>query len=183
MKTAAPVERSGTVSRRTFLATSAAAGGALVVGIALRGRIPSLLRENAKDPFNAWIQIHPDGQIQLVLNKSEMGQGVFTALPMILAEEAEIDFSRITVVQADNADGTGGSGSVWESYQPLRRAGAQVRQVLLSAAAQRWSVVRPLMTNGLLGGIVAHSSQSTQRWQRDLRRHRQTPEEAALSTG
>jgi isoquinoline 1-oxidoreductase beta subunit len=140
VKTAAPVERSGAVSRRTFLATSAAAGGALVVGIALRGRIRSLLREDAKDPFNAWIQIHPDGQIQLVLNKSEMGQGVFTALPMILAEEAEIDFSRITVVQADNADGTGGSGSVWESYQPLRRAGAQVREVLLSAAAQRWGV-------------------------------------------
>ena len=140
MKTAAPVERSGAISRRTFLATSAAAGGALVVGIALRGRIHPFLGEDAKDPFNAWIQIHPDGQIQLVLNKSEMGQGVFTALPMILAEEAEIDFSRITVVQADNAEGTGGSGSVWQSYQPLRRAGAQVRQVLLSAAAQRWSV-------------------------------------------
>ena len=140
MKTVAPAQRSGAVSRRTFLATSAAAAGALVVGVALRGRIHTFSGENAKDPFNAWIQIHPDGQIQLVLNKSEMGQGVFTALPMILAEEAEIDFSRITVVQADNADGTGGSGSVWESYQPLRRAGAQVRQVLLSAAAQRWSV-------------------------------------------
>ena len=79
---------------------------------------------------------HPDGQIQLVLNKSEMGQGVFTSLPMILAEEAEIDFSRITVVQADNADGTGGSGSVWEGYTPLRQAGAQVREVMIAAAAR-----------------------------------------------
>ena len=140
MKTVTPVEHSGAVSRRAFLATSAAAGGALVVGIALRGRIHPFLGENAKDPFTAWIQIHSGGQIQLVLNKSEMGQGVFTALPMILAEEAEIDFSRITVVQADNADGTGGSGSVWQSYQPLRRAGAQVREVLLTTAAQRWSV-------------------------------------------
>ena len=69
-----------------------------------------------------------------------MGQGVFTALPMILAEEAEIDFSRITVVQADNADGTGGSGSVWEGYKPLRQAGAQVREVLIAAAARQWSV-------------------------------------------
>jgi isoquinoline 1-oxidoreductase beta subunit len=69
-----------------------------------------------------------------------MGQGVFTALPMILAEEAEIDFSRITVIQADNADGTGGSGSVWEGYKPLRQAGAQVRQVIIAAAARQWSV-------------------------------------------
>jgi len=115
-----PVKSGPAISRRTFLATSAAAGGALVVGLTLRGRLhhpdPSL------DPFNAWIRIHPDGEIQLVLNKSEMGQGVFTALPAILAEEAEIDFSRITVVQADNADGTGGSGSVWEGYKPLRQA-------------------------------------------------------------
>ena len=75
-----------------------------------------------------------------MLNKSEMGQGVFTALPMILAEEAEIDFSRITVIQADNADGTGGSGSVWDGYKPLRQAGAQVREVIIAAAARRWSV-------------------------------------------
>jgi isoquinoline 1-oxidoreductase subunit beta len=59
---------------------------------------------------------------------------------MILAEEAEIDFSRITVVQADNADGTGGSGSVWEGYLPLRQAGAQVRETIIAAAAHRWSV-------------------------------------------
>lgn len=94
----------------------------------------------SKDPFNAWIRIHPDGQIQLVLNKSEMGQGVFTALPMILAEEAEIDFSRITVIQADDADGTGGSGSVAGGYKPLRQAGAQVREVMIAAAARRWAV-------------------------------------------
>jgi isoquinoline 1-oxidoreductase beta subunit len=56
-----------------------------------------------------------------------MGQGVFTALPMILAEEAEIDFSRIAVVQADNADGTGGSGSVWEGYIPTSFAGVSSR--------------------------------------------------------
>jgi isoquinoline 1-oxidoreductase subunit beta len=132
-----PVEAKPTISRRTFLATSAAAGGALVVGLTLRGR---LHQASTDDPFNAWIRIHPDGQIHLVLNKSEMGQGVFTALPMILAEEAEIDFSRISVIQAENADGTGGSGSVWEGYKPLRRAGAQVRELLIAAAAHRWSV-------------------------------------------
>jgi isoquinoline 1-oxidoreductase beta subunit len=140
--TPAPVKSSGAISRRAFLATSAAAGGALVVGLTLRGRFHHLSSEASKDPFNAWIRIHPDGQTQLVLNKSEMGQGVFTALPMILAEEAEIDFSQITVIQADNADGTGGSGSVWGGYKPLRQAGAQVREVILAAAGRRWSVPR-----------------------------------------
>jgi isoquinoline 1-oxidoreductase subunit beta len=134
-----PVKSTAAISRRTFLATSAAAGGALVVGLTLRGRF-HLPSDASQDPFNAWIRIHPDGQIQLVLNKSEMGQGVFTALPMILAEEAEIDFTGITVVQADNADGTGGSGSVWEGYKPLRQAGAQVREVLIAAAARQWNV-------------------------------------------
>jgi isoquinoline 1-oxidoreductase beta subunit len=136
----APVQGNSVISRRTFLATSAAAGGVLVVGLTLHSRLHHRSSDASQDPFNAWIRIHPDGQTQLVLNKSEMGQGVFTSLPMILAEEAEIDFSRITVVQADNADGTGGSGSVWGSYQPLRQAGAQVREVLIAAAARQWGV-------------------------------------------
>jgi isoquinoline 1-oxidoreductase beta subunit len=133
------VESKPAISRRTFLASSAAAGGALVVGLTLRGRFrPST--DGSHDPFNAWVRIYPDGPVHLVLNKSEMGQGVFTALPMILAEEAEIDFAQISVIQADNADGTGGSGSVWEGYTPLRQAGAQVREVLIAAAAHRWNV-------------------------------------------
>src|SRR6201999_975198 len=135
-----PVEGGRILSRRTFLATSAAAGGALIVGLTLRGRLHQFSSDASSDPFDAWIRIHPDGQIDLVLNKSEMGQGVFTALPMILAEEAEIDFSRITVIQADNADGTGGSGSVWEGYRPLRQAGAQVRETMIATAARRWNV-------------------------------------------
>jgi isoquinoline 1-oxidoreductase subunit beta len=138
--TSPPTKTRGAISRRTFLTTSAAAGGALVVGLTLRGRFHHSFSEKSKDPFNAWIRIHPDGQTQLVLNKSEMGQGVFTALPMILAEEAEIDFSRITVIRADNTDGTGGSGSVWDGYKPLRQAGAQVREVMIAAAARRWSI-------------------------------------------
>jgi isoquinoline 1-oxidoreductase subunit beta len=136
----APVKIRPTISRRTFLKSSAAAGGALVVGLTLRSRFHQSSADASLDPFNAWIRIYPDGQIQLVLNKSEMGQGVFTALPMILAEEAEVDFSRITVIQADNADGTGGSGSVWEGYKPLRQAGAQVRETMIAAAARRWNV-------------------------------------------
>src|ERR1700757_3181175 len=84
-----PAKRGGAISRRTFLATSAAAGGALVVGLTLRSRFHLASSDTSQDPFNAWIRIHPDGRTQLVLNKSEMGQGGFTSLPMILAEEAE----------------------------------------------------------------------------------------------
>ena len=135
-----PVENRSTLSRRRFLASSAATGGALVIGLTLRGRFHQPSTDHSLDPFNAWVRIHPDGQIHLVLNKSEMGQGVFTALPMIFAEEAEIDFAHITVMQADNADGTGGSGSVWEGYEPLRQAGAQVRECMIAAAARRWNV-------------------------------------------
>jgi isoquinoline 1-oxidoreductase beta subunit len=129
------------VSRRVFLASSAAAGGALVLGVTLRGRFHLNHSANStSDPFDAWIRIYPDGRTELVLNKSEMGQGVFTALPMILAEEAEIDFSQITVVQADNGEGTGGSSSVSVSYKPLRQAGAVVRETMIAAAARRWSI-------------------------------------------
>ena len=131
----APAKSSAVISRRTFLASAAAADGAFVVGLTLHGRLHHPSSEASQDPFNAWIHIHPDGQTQLVLNRSKMGQGVFTALLMILAEEAEIDFSRITVIQADNADGTGGSGLVWEDYTPLRQAGAQVRETMIAAAA------------------------------------------------
>jgi hypothetical protein len=68
--TPAPVKSSGAISRRAFLATSAAAGGALIVGLTLRGRFHHPSSGTSQDPFNAWIRIHPDGQTQLVLNKS-----------------------------------------------------------------------------------------------------------------
>jgi len=136
----APIKSGPPISRRAFLVSSAAASGALVVGLTLRGGLHHPSSDASRDPYNAWIRIDPDGKTQLVLNKSEMGQGIFTALPMILAEEAEIDFSQITVIQADNADGTGGSSSVNESYKPLRQAGAQIRETMIAAAARRWHV-------------------------------------------
>jgi len=131
------------ISRRAFLATSAAAatGGALVVGLRLHGHLQSAHRQNAeKDPFDTWIHIHPDDKVELILAKTEMGQGVFTSLPMVLAEEAGLDWSKVTVVQAEECGGTGGSGSVKGSYLQLRQAGAQVREVMILAAAHRWNV-------------------------------------------
>jgi isoquinoline 1-oxidoreductase beta subunit len=131
------------VSRRTFIASSAlaAAGGALVVGFRLRGPLHlSHAPDAVDDPFDTWIRIYPDDRAELVLAKTEMGQGVFTALPMVLAEEAELDWSRVSIHQAENSSGTGGSGSVIDSYLPLRHAGAQVRETMVAAAAHRWNV-------------------------------------------
>jgi isoquinoline 1-oxidoreductase beta subunit len=131
------------ISRRDFLGTSAAvAGGAFVVGFNLRG----IAQETpgapaaADNPFNAWIHIKPDSSAELVVAQSEMGQGVYTSLPMLLAEEADLDWERVTITQSDSSLGTGGSGSVRSNYLPLRRAGAVVRTAMIAAAAHQWSV-------------------------------------------
>lgn len=130
------------ISRRAFLSSSAAAaGGALVIGFTFRGRLHNAKQvPAAEDPFDAWIRINPDNSAQLVLAKSEMGQGVYTALPMILADEADLDWNRIEVVQSDFSLGTGGSGSVSSNYVSLRRAGAIVRTLMVAAAARQWNV-------------------------------------------
>ena len=133
------------VSRRAFLASSAAvaASGALVIGFRLRPpwhtarAIPA-----GSDPFDAWIHLQPDGKAILLLEKCEMGQGVFTGLPMILADEAELDWETVSVQQSLQSTGTGGSGSTSGGYLPLRRAGAVVREAMIGAAAQKWSVSR-----------------------------------------
>jgi isoquinoline 1-oxidoreductase beta subunit len=155
-----PVRNSGSgsgegpkkMSRRVFLGTGAvAAGGALVIGFTLRKRLhPNATQETtageaagvvtAKDPFDAWIHVQPDGSAELILAQSEMGQGVYTSLPMLLADEADLDWKRIRVTQSDTSLGTGGSGSVRSNFLPLRQAGAAVRTVMIAAAAQQWSV-------------------------------------------
>src|SRR5208282_4408160 len=66
--------------------------------------------------------------------------GVYTSLPMLLAEEADLDWSRVSIVQSDFSRGTGGSGSVRSNYLPLRRAGAAVRVTMIAAAARAWGV-------------------------------------------
>src|SRR5216683_7101471 len=138
------------VNRRDFLKTGAAGGIALVVGFHLS---PAAFADRAQDqekkppnPFDAWVRITPD-RVTLILGKSEMGQGIMTALPMILAEELCVDWKQVKVEQAPTNPkiydhGTGGSGSVSGSWLPLRRAGASAREMLVSAAAQRWNVSR-----------------------------------------
>jgi isoquinoline 1-oxidoreductase subunit beta len=94
---------------------------------------------------NAFVRIDSDGVVTILVAKSEMGQGVRTALPLIVAEELEADWSTVKVEQAMAGSsygdmGTGGSSSVRESFEPLRKAGATAREMLIAAAAKQWGV-------------------------------------------
>ena len=140
---------SSVVNRRDFLKTTTAGGAALVIAFHL---CPRAFADDAEDqeektpnPFDAWVRITPDNRVTLILGKSEMGQGVMTALPMILAEELCVDWKQIHVEHAATNPkiydlGTGGSGSVAGSWLPLRRAGAAARVMLIAAAAKKWEV-------------------------------------------
>jgi isoquinoline 1-oxidoreductase subunit beta len=140
---------SSVVNRRDFLKAGTAGGVALVIGFSLSAHA---FADQAQDqekkppnPFDAWVRITPDNRVTLILGKSEMGQGIMTALPMILAEELCVDWKQVKVEQAPTnpkiyEHGTGGSGSVAGSWLPLRRAGAAGREMLITAAAQKWEV-------------------------------------------
>jgi isoquinoline 1-oxidoreductase subunit beta len=134
-----------TLSRRAFLGTSAVAGAGLVIGFYL----PKSATVQAEGVFspNAYLRITPDGKITVVVARTEMGQGVWTALPMILAEELEADLNQITIEQAGAStlfgdQSTGGSASVRTTWDPMRKAGAQAREMLITAAATEWGVPR-----------------------------------------
>jgi len=132
------------LSRRGFLTASVAAGAGLVIGFYLPHG--SSTPRNAFAP-NAYLKITPNGKITIVVARSEMGQGVRTALPMILAEELEADWKQITIEQAGAStlygdQTTGGSASVRTTWDPMRKAGAAAREMLISAAALEWGVPR-----------------------------------------
>jgi CO/xanthine dehydrogenase Mo-binding subunit len=136
------------VSRRTFVATGVAAGAGLVIGFYLPHGSGS-----QKDSFSpsAYLRITPDNKITIVVARSEMGQGVRTALPMILAEELEADWKQIEIEQAGAStlfgdQTTGGSASIRTTWDPMRKAGAAAREMLISAAALTWGVPRSTCT-------------------------------------
>jgi isoquinoline 1-oxidoreductase subunit beta len=144
-----------TMTRRGFLRTGAALGGGLLIGFALPGPGSrhgggALHAEPAPNPLTTWVHIRPDNTVTLMVGSSEMGQGIDTALPMLLAEELEADWRTVHMALAD-ADPvfnnpsfknqvTGGSRSIRGYSELLRRAGATGRTMLLAAAAKRWGV-------------------------------------------
>jgi len=135
------------VSRREFLIVGAAAGSGLLLGWHMADARP------AASDFapNAFIRIGTDGRITLIMNQVEMGQGTYTSMPMLLAEELEVGLEQIQLEHAPPDDKlyanpflgdqeTGASSSVRAFYEPLRRAGATARAMLVAAAAQSWHV-------------------------------------------
>ena len=150
------------LSRREFVAAGIAAGAGLVVGFYLphggRGKHQTF------SP-NAYLRITPDNKITIVVARSEMGQGVRTALPMILAEELEADWKHIEIEQAGAStlygdQTTGGSASVRTTWDPMRKAGAAAREMLISAAALTWGVARSQCVAQL--GNIVHSASKRQ---------------------
>jgi len=141
-----------TLDRREFLKVSALAGGGLVIGITLSGcgKPADLAKSAAGGQPVAWLKIGGDNSITILVDKSEMGQGVYTSLPMLLAEELDVPLAAIKVLAAPagppyinvfmGTQITGGSTSVREGWQKLRAAGAQARAMLLGAAADEWKV-------------------------------------------
>src|SRR6476619_6894450 len=144
--------QSGALSRRSFLRASAALGGGLLVAFSL----PMLTRMGqaaAAEDFapNGFIRIDRDGRVTIIVCQVEMGQGTFTSCPMLVAEELEVDLSQVQTEQAPPSEAlyrnqligmqmTGGSTSIRAFYEPLRRAGATAREMLVAAAAATWSV-------------------------------------------
>ena len=131
-----------TLSRRDFLRAGAAAGSLLV---AIRpARLAGAAATGGLSP-NALLEVTAAGDAVVWLPRSEMGQGIWTGMPMMVAEELAIDWARVTVRQADldpkyGNQTTGGSASVRRNWAAFRRAGAQAREMLVAEAAARWGV-------------------------------------------
>lgn len=141
------------MSRRAFLKTSAAISGGLVIGFHLPVQFASAAAPaSSAVPHspNAFVRIAGDNSVTLIINKSEMGQGVYTSLSMLLAEELECDWRSVRVEAAPvdqiynhtsfGMQMTGGSTSVLSEWERLSRAGAAAREMLISAAARKWRV-------------------------------------------
>jgi isoquinoline 1-oxidoreductase beta subunit len=154
------------MKRREFLKFSLAASGGLLLGLYLPGK-SKLVRAQERSPSvfmpNAFVRIGTDERVMVIVNHSEMGQGVYTALPMLLAEELDADWNKIGFEPAPvdpkynhpvfGIQVTGGSTSVWSAFEQFRQAGAAARAMLIAAAAQRWGV-DPAMLRTVSGTVV-----------------------------
>jgi len=138
------------ISRREFLKAGALAGGGLLLGFYLPGGQMPLAAEAALYYPNAFIRIGSDESVTIMVNKSEMGQGVYTSIPMLVAEELECDWSTVRAEPAPVApvynnlatgmQMTGGSTSIKSEWERMREVGAAAREMLIAAAAETWKV-------------------------------------------
>ena len=167
------------VTRRQFVRVAAAVGGALVLGVTAR-RLqhragPGGAAGGERAVLNAFVRVEPSGRVTLIMPKVEMGQGTYTSLPMLIAEELEVSLDAVSVEAAPpnpavygfvpdpSADeglkydqSTGTSLSIIQCWTPLRQAGATARLMLIQAAAKRWGV--PSASCHAENGAVVHPS-------------------------
>jgi isoquinoline 1-oxidoreductase beta subunit len=139
------------ISRRNFITLTAAAGGGLLIGFSLLDCARETDQTAAVFEPNAFVRVGGDGRVTMFMPQIEMGQGTYTSLPMLIAEELEVDLPTVHVEHGDPSDPlygmpgvgfqfTGGSTSIRGFWKPLREAGATARVLLVSAAAANWKV-------------------------------------------
>lgn len=160
-----------TFSRRSFLRTSALAGGGMLIGFNLftackpKTTPPTDITQLNFNDFNAFIKIADNGMVTIFAPNPEIGQGVKTSLPMIIAEELEVAWKNVRVQQAvlDTGNYTrqvaGGSQSVRQGWDSLRQTGATARQMLVNAAAARWGVAPSECT--VKEGVISNAKGET----------------------
>lgn len=142
-----PTLEKGILSRRGFLKASALAGGGLMLEATLPAQLFGATYPAATGAkLTTYVSIAPDGLITIVSKNPEIGQGISTSLPMLIAEELDADWNTLKIVQADGNQAlyggqmAGGSTSVPMNYTPMRQTGAAARDMLLRAAAAEWNV-------------------------------------------
>jgi isoquinoline 1-oxidoreductase subunit beta len=151
-----------TIGRRQFFRVSALAGGGMLLATYFRFGTEDLAAAGNAAEFvpNAFIKIMPDGAVTIIAKNPEIGQGVKTMLPMIIADELDVDWKNVKIEQADfdstkfQAQAAGGSNATPSSWTPMRRVGAAGRAMLIQAAAQTWGVAESECDTA--AGVVRH---------------------------
>ena len=149
-------------SRRSFLRSSAI-GGAFMLGMSAEGALAAAANAASTPDFtpNAFIRIGRDGRVTLISKQPEIGQGIKTSLPMVIAEQLEVDWKDVRIVQGDldtalyGPQGAGGSTSTPNNYENFHRLGAAARMMLVQAAATAWGV--PVAECAASKGAVVHT--------------------------
>lgn len=158
------------VSRRRFLQVSVTAAGGLALGISLPGfnRLANAAADSAAQAsvIDLWLRIDPNDQVTVMIANSEMGQGVYTSLAMLVAEELEVEWQSINAAMAPASpayknlmfgmQATGGSTSIRWAFEPLRQVGASARVMLVQAAADQWNV--PVAECSAINATVTHKA-------------------------
>jgi len=162
-----------TLNRRSFIKLSAMAGGGIMIGLYSDKDLLAQQRGPAPAPTpinpNTYIKVHPDNTFTIVSKNPETGQGIRNSLPMIVADEFDVDWKQVKIEQADRDDKygrdmgaptvgqiEGGSTATPQNYQPMRNVGATARAMMVAAAAKQWNVPAGELTTG--SGVVTHRS-------------------------